>query len=202
MSSDMIYLLISIERRACYATLLKMIILVLSLGIDTLLISTSLGVLKTKGKFKIAIAFACAEAIMPLIGLFIGQGAGMIIGNWSSLIGGILLLGVAVWLVFFEDEDEEEEKLERNLVGWTLVITAVSISLDELAVGFSIGLVGVPIALTIVLIALQAFIFTFLGLTFGSKFKLFLGEWSEKAAGIVLGLLGLWICIEALLKIV
>lgn len=81
-------------------------------------------------------------------------------------------------------------------------MTAVSISLDELAVGFSIGLVGVPVALTILLIALQAFIFTFLGLTFGSKFKRFLGEWSEKVAGIVLGGLGFWIIIEAVLNLV
>jgi putative Mn2+ efflux pump MntP len=152
--------------------------LVLSLGIDTFLISTSLGVLKTKGKLKIAIVFACAEAIMPLIGLLIGKGAGILVGNWASLIGGVLLLGVAAWLIFFEVE--EEEKLERNLVGWTLIMTAVSISLDELAVGFSIGFVGVPVALTIILIALQAFIFTFFGLTFGSRFKRFLGEWSEK----------------------
>jgi putative Mn2+ efflux pump MntP len=181
-------------------TLLKMFVLVLSLGIDTLLISTSLGVIKTKGKLKIAVVFACAEAIMPLIGLFIGKGAGQLIGNWASLIGGLLLIGVAIWLIFFEDEDEDEEKLERNLIGWTLIMTALSISLDELAVGFSIGLVGVPVALTIFLIALQAFFFTFMGLTFGSKFKPYMGEWSEKIAGIVLGLLGLWIIIESLLK--
>ncbi|WP_379346275.1 manganese efflux pump MntP family protein [Paenibacillus sp. GCM10027629] len=179
-----------------------MILLILSLGIDTFLISTSLGVLKTKGKFKIAIVFACAEAIMPLIGFLIGNWAGILVGNWASLIGGVLLLGVAAWLIFFEDEDEEGEKLERNLVGWTLIVTAVSISLDELAVGFSIGLIEVPVALTILLIALQAFVFTFLGLTFGSKFKRFLGEWSEKVAGIVLGFLGFWIIIEAVLKLV
>jgi putative Mn2+ efflux pump MntP len=182
-------------------TFLKMIVLVLSLGIDTLLISTSLGALKTKGKLKIAIVFACTEAVMPLIGLFIGKEAGGILGNWTSLIGGILLLGVAVWLLFYDNEDEEEKKLERNLVGWTLIITAISISLDELAVGFSIGLIGIPIALTIFLISLQAFVFTFLGLTFGSKLRPFLGEWSEKVAGTVLGLLGIWIIIEAVLKL-
>jgi manganese efflux pump family protein len=83
-------------------------------------------------------------------------------------------------------------------------MTALSISLDELAVGvgFSIRFIDVLVELTILLIALQAFIFTFLGLTFGSKFKRFLGEWSEKVAGIVLSLLGFWIIIEALLKLV
>lgn len=180
---------------------LKMIALVISLGTDTLLMSTSLGFAKTKGKVRIALTFACAEALMPLVGLSIGKGAGQFIGNWASLIGGIALFGVAVWLIFFEDEDEEEEKLERNLVGWTLIMTALSISLDELAVGFSIGLVGVPVALTIILVALQAFMFTFLGLTFGSTLKRYLGEWSEKLAGIILGLLGLWILIDATVQL-
>lgn len=180
------------------STVLKMVALILSLGLDTLMMSISLGVVKTKGKVKIALVFACAEALMPLIGLFIGKGAGQLIGHWASLIGGIALLAVAGWLIFFEDEDDEEEKLGRNLVGWTLLGTAFSISLDELAVGFSIGLVGVPVVLTIGLIALQAFIFTFFGLTFGSKLKPYLGEWAEKLAGIVLGLLGLWILAEAI----
>lgn len=180
---------------------LKMLVLILSLGMDTLMMSVSLGFVKTKGKAKIALTFACAEALMPLIGLFIGKGAGQLIGNWASLIGGIALLSVAVWFIFFEDEDEEEEKLQRNLVGWTLIVTALSISLDELAVGFSIGLVGVPVALTIVLVAVQAFTFTFLGLTFGSKLKRYLGEWSEKLAGIILGLLGVWILIDAILRL-
>ncbi len=79
-----------------------MIVLVLSLGVDTFfLISTSLGVLQTKGKLKIAIVFALAEAIMPLIGLFIGKGLGQIIGSWTSMVGGILLIGVALWVLFF-----------------------------------------------------------------------------------------------------
>jgi len=179
----------------------KMIALILSLGMDTLTMSISLGFVQTEGKAKIALAFACAEALMPLIGLFVGNDAGRLIGNWASIVGGIALVAIAVWLVFFHDEDDEEEKLERHLVGWTLILTALSVSLDELAAGFSIGLLGVPVALTILLLALQAFTFTLLGLTFGSKVKQYLGEWSEKMAGIILGLLGLWILIEAVVRL-
>ena len=176
---------------------LKMAALILSLGIDTLMVSISLGFIKTASKVKIAVAFVCAEAVMPLVGLFLGRGAGQLIGNFASLAGGIALVAVAVWLIFLANEDDEEEKLERNLVGWTLVVTALSVSVDELAVGFSIGLIGVPVALTIALIALQAFAFTILGLTFGSRLKPYLGEWSEKLTGIALGLLGLWILMGA-----
>jgi manganese efflux pump family protein len=180
----------------------KMIALILSLGMDTLMMSISLGMVKTKGRLKIALAFASAEAIMPLVGLFIGKGAERFIGPWASLLGGFALLAIAVWLIFFAEEGEEEEKLDGNLVGFALVITALSISVDELAVGFSIGFVGVPIVLTIVLIALQAFAFTLAGLTFGSQMKRYLGEWAEKLAGVVLGLLGIWILIDAIVHMV
>ena len=181
--------------------IVKMVALVLSLGMDTVMVSISLGFRQTRGTVKIALAFAGAEAVMPVVGLVIGQAAGRVIGDWASLIGGLALLGVAVWLMFFEDEDDEEEKLERELVGWTLILTALSISLDELAVGFSIGMIGVPVALTIILIAVQAFIFTLVGLTFGAKLKRYLGEWAEKFAGLIFGLLGIWITIDAMVHL-
>ncbi len=185
------------------AATLKMVALVLSLGVDTLLMSISLGFVRTRGKWKVALVFVCAEALTPLVGLFIGQEAGRLIGHWASLLGGVVLLFVAAWLLFFDDDGNEEQYdgESRNLKGWALILTAVSVSLDELAVGFSIGLVGVPIVLTIILIALQSFLFTMIGLTFGAKLKPYLGEWAEKLAAVVLLLLGLWIGIEAVVAL-
>jgi manganese efflux pump family protein len=181
---------------------LKMIALILSLGIDTLIVSTSLGVLQVKGKWKIGLTFALAEAVMPTIGLFIGRWLGQWFGVWTSLVGGLALAGLAVWLLFFDDDDDERDHLARNITGWTLLLTALGISLDELAVGFSIGLIGVPVILTIGLIALQAFVFSILGLTYGRRLQPFLGAWSQRAAGIVLGLLGLWIVGESITTMV
>lgn len=184
-------------------TAVKMIALILSLGVDTLIVSISLGVMKTVGKVRIAITFACAEALMPLVGLFIGRGASRIIGHAASLAGGLALLCVAAWLIFFDDDDDTSvSERTRTLAGWALIGTALSISIDELAVGFSIGLIGVPVILTILLVAAQALVFTWLGLTFGARLKPFVGEWAEKAAGIVLGLLGLWLAIEAVSRLI
>ncbi|QQE77768.1 manganese efflux pump [Alicyclobacillus sp. SO9] len=179
----------------------KVIVLILSLGMDTLLMSIGVGVVQAKGKLKIAVTFACAEAFMPLFGLLIGQAAGQIIGAWAAIVGGFALLALAGWVIFFED-DAHQEKLEHSLAGWTLVLTALSISVDELAVGFSIGIIGVPVALTIALIALQALLFTFVGITVGAKLRPFFGEWSEKLTGVVLALLGLWILIDAVIHVV
>lgn len=181
---------------------LKMVALIFSLGLDTLIVSTSLGVMQIKGKWRIGLTFALAEAVMPTIGLLIGRWIGQWIGIWTSLLGGVALAGLAVWLLFFDDDDAEEEKLGREMVGWALLLTALGISLDELAVGFSIGLIGIPVVLTISLIALQAFVFSILGLTYGHRLQRVLGEWSERVAGMVLGLLGLWIVGESITRMV
>jgi putative Mn2+ efflux pump MntP len=172
--------------------------LIFSLGSDTFFVSISLGGLKTKGKIKMAIVFACVEAIMPLFGLLVGKTVGNLFGEWTSLIGRTALIAVSVWLIYIKDVDKIEEKLGSNLVGWTLITTALSISLDKLAVGVSIGMIGFPLLLTSILIAFQSFIFTFMGLTFVRKFNPLLGKWSEKAAGVILGLLGLWLLIKTL----
>lgn len=181
-------------------TVLKMFAIILSLGIDTLIVSISLGFAEAKGKIKIGLTFACAEIVMPLIGLFIGKGLGILVGEWASVVGGVLLIAVALWFLFFEEKGDE--KLEKDLSGWTLILTALSISLDEFAVGFSIGFIGIPVVLTIILVGLQSFVFTVVGITFGAKLKSIVGEWSEKIAGIVLGLLGVWVLVESILHLV
>ena len=179
-----------------------MIVVVLSLGMDTLLISISLGTVQGVkiNRWRLGLTFASAEAVMPLLGLEIGQALGSLLGDWTSLAGGAALLIIGSWMARFKRE-EEDKQLSHKLAGWVLVATALSVSVDELAVGFTLGLVGVPIALTVVLIALQAFLFTVLGLTFGAKLKPHLEEGAERGAGIALVLLGLWVYLETLVHL-
>lgn len=178
----------------------KMIALVLSLGMDNLLVSLSLGMARTRGTLKIALAFVSAEALMPLVGLLIGKEASQLVGPWAPLVGALALLTLAIWLLWF-DRDEREADTARNLHGLALLMAAFSVSVDELAVGFSIGLVGVPVTLTLGLIAVQAFIFTILGMTIGSQIQGHVGEWAEKLGGGVLGLLGLLIAFYAVSRL-
>jgi manganese efflux pump family protein len=180
---------------------IKMIALLFTLGIDNLLMSTTVALINPKGKVKIAITFACAEALMPLIGLAVGNVAGLYLGYWATLVGGILLLGLGGWLFFFDDDDDEKELLKKRFVGWSLFFTAISISLDELAVGFSIGLIGVPVLLTVILIAVSAIVVTTIGITFGAKLKHYLGEWAERVGAVILAILGLWMLIESIVNI-
>jgi putative Mn2+ efflux pump MntP len=78
-------------------------------------------------------------------------------------------------------------------------LLGVSISLDELAIGFTLGLLRLPAAEVIALIAAQAFILTQLGLRLGHRLSERFREGSERLAGVALTALGLVLLAEKLL---
>lgn len=172
-------------------TLAKVFTIVLSLGLDTFAVSLSLGIagLKT-GKIKIGLSFASAEAAMPVIGLFLGRFLGTMVGNIAQQAG-IILLALAGLYFIWESYHDDKNKIEtKNLSNWKLICISLSVSLDELAIGLSLGLIHVPVALTIMLIALQAFVITMCGIIIGNHLGHRLAEKintrTEMIAGILL----------------
>ncbi len=95
-------------------------------------------------------------------------------------------------------EGDEKASLLARTRGLSMLGLGLSISLDELAIGFTLGLVRVPIAATIAFIAVQAFVVTQLGLRLGARVSDSLREGAEKLAGAVLILLGIVLTIARL----
>jgi putative Mn2+ efflux pump MntP len=66
-----------------------------------------------------------------------------------------------------------------------LIVASLAISLDSLGIGFSILYVGVPMPISLIVIAAVSIASTALGLTVGSR----LGRYAERNAAFVGGLL-------------
>ena len=100
------------------------------------------------------------------------------------------------------DGKDEEEKASRltSSHGLALVALGISISLDELAIGFTIGLAQVPVTAVVVAIALQAFLAAQLGLAIGAKISERWRERAERVAGIALILLGAYLITEQVVR--
>ena len=123
------------------------------------------------------------------------------IGHIADYLAAAAVIGIGAWMLLAGDKDEEAKASRlTSSHGLALVALGISISLDELAIGFSIGLAGLPVAAVIVAIALQAFLAAQLGLAIGAK----IGErWrgrAEQAAGIALILLGAYLLTDQLLR--
>jgi putative Mn2+ efflux pump MntP len=137
---------------------------------------------------------------MPLIGLALGAPLGAAIGGAADYIAIGVLLAFGLYTLLGRERDEEERLGQlTKMHGLGAVPLGVSISIDELAIGFALGLLRLPAGLVIVLIALQAFIVAQLGLRLGSRLSGRVREGAERLAGAALSGLGIVRLTEKLL---
>jgi putative Mn2+ efflux pump MntP len=181
---------------------LKLLAFVLPLGLDSFAVAAAIGAMQvTTGwqRLRLSLLFVIFEGGMPLIGLGLGTVLAHGIGQVADYLAGAAVIAIGAWMLLAGDKDEDEKASRlTSSRGLALIGLAISISLDELAVGFTIGLARLPVTAVIVAIALQAFLAAQLGLAIGAK----IGErWRERAeqfAGIALILLGAYLLTEQL----
>ena len=167
----------------------RTIALILPLSLDTFAISAALGMTRLTGaqRVRYGLLFAAFEGGMPVIGLLVGAGLGQVIGGWSEYIAIAALAGLGAYMLFGpEDKDEARVQGLLRTGGLAVVGLGLSISLDELAIGFTLGLLRVPIVPAIGLIAAQAFVVSQVGFSLGGRIGEATREGAERLAGAVL----------------
>lgn len=164
--------------------------LLLPLALDTFALAAALGVAGLAGsaRLRVALVFTGFEALMPIVGLLAGRAIGGLIGDWAGFVGiGFLVLAGLVLLRPGDEAGEERRlRLLAQARGFAVLTLGLSISLDELTVGLSAGLLGLSIVITVVWIAIQAFVAAQVGMRFGARLGEELRERSEQAAGVAL----------------
>jgi putative Mn2+ efflux pump MntP len=168
---------------------LKTVLFVLPLGLDTFAVAAALGMrgLPRRERLKVSLLMAAFEMAMPIVGLLVGNTLGHPLGRAADWLAVAVLAGLGGWMLFHEDESEGEKAVAlATRSGFAVLALGISISLDELAIGFTIGLLHLSLWLAVVLIGLQAFLFSQLGLRLGSRLNESLRERAEQLAGLAL----------------
>jgi putative Mn2+ efflux pump MntP len=171
------------------------------LAFDTLAVSAALGLRRPskKERLRISLTFSFFEMMMPIVGLAAGRVLGTAIGTAAdyAAIGLLGLLGL--WMLV-EDEGMEHSSAERfgRVHGLALIALGVSVSLDELAIGFVIGLLRLPIWFAIAFIGAQAFLVAQLGLRVGAYLGPAVRTNAQRAAGVALLVLGVFFLVQKL----
>ena len=180
----------------------RLIAFVIPLGIDTFAVSAAVGLtgLSRTQRLRISLVFAAFEGLTPAVGLLIGDVLGEDIGSVANYLAGGFLIAYALYVLLRNPDAEDEAAGEMATThGWALVLLGLSVSIDGLAVGFTLGLSGVPVVPALILIAAQAFLLSQLGLHLGARLSSRFRKGAERGAGVVLGLLGSWLVLEAAL---
>ena len=175
---------------------LILLALLIPLTLDTFVISAALGMagLPQKRRLYTSATFAFFEGLMPAVGVLLGRGVDHLVGAYAAYVAAVIIL-VAGLLMLKPARDEDKELGNARIIsktkGMAMLYLGLSISIDEVAIGFSLGLLGIPLILATVLIAAQAFIASQAGLWLGYKLDAKFRERSEQIAGSFLIALGI-----------
>lgn len=173
----------------------KLLILGVVIGSNNLAVAFALGALNIRAYWwRIVLTFGLFEFFIPLVGIFIGKQISHFIADYASIVGGsiLILLGLVVVTKSLTDSEKNERNLQHQVTTWTGVISlSAGLSLDNLIVGFSIGLKEFSPITTSTVIAVSSVLFTLLGLNFGKYLKEKFRTWTELVASFLLILVGL-----------
>lgn len=169
------------------AAAVKVLVIAVALALDVFAVSVGVGIrgIPTRSKLRIGTAFACAEVGMNLLGAGLGLLAGRLVGTSAGYLGFVALVVMGIYMMR-ESSTAFGGPARLDLTrGGGLFLASLAISLDSLGVGFSILYVGVPLPVSLIIIAAVSVASTLLGLTLGGLF----GAVAERRAAFVGGLL-------------
>ena len=149
--------------------------------------------------FRLAFHFGLFQALMPVLGWLAGRVVYQYIAAVDHGIAFALLAfvgGRMSWGAFQGGGDDRDERDPTS--GWNLVILSVATSIDALAVGLSLSMIGSPIVVPSLVIGVVAAAFTATGMLLGGRFGASWGRRVEFAGGLILIAIGVKIVIEHL----
>lgn len=169
--------------------MLEVLLLAFALSMDAFAVSVGLGVksinFDKKLAFKAALLFGFFQAFMPLIGYLASVGLGSFIESIDHWVA-FLLLGAIGGKMLYESFNENTEDTIAHVTNRVLLILAIATSIDAMAAGFTLGLLDLNPFVSMVVIGIITFIFSFLGVFLGTRGGTFLEDKAEKAGGVIL----------------
>lgn len=189
-------------------SLFELIILAIGLAMDAFAVAMCKGLALKRasvGQMSVVGAwFGGFQAIMPIIGFFLGISFYNYIENFDHWIAFILLAIIGANMLreaIFGDGDECECGCGcgcDDLSFKKMLIMAIATSIDALAVGISLAMAGANIWVAAILIGAITFSLSAVGVKIGSIFGARFKKKAEIFGGIVLVCIGLKILLEHL----
>lgn len=171
------------------------------LAMDAFAVSICKGLSMKKIDYKktviIALYFGIFQAVMPIIGYFLGTTFESLvtqIDHWIAFI----LLGIIGINMIKEAFSKESENVNDKVDFKTMIILAIATSIDALAIGITFAFFKTNLILAVIIIGIITFVLSLIGVKIGNKFGNKYEKKAEIFGGVILILIGVKILIEHL----
>ncbi len=182
--------------------LIEVLLLALSMAMDAFAVCLGTG---TSGqadgprpRFRLAFHFGLFQFIMPVLGWLVGTTVAHYIQAFDHWITFGLLAFVGARMIrsgLDKDGANNRSDLSR---GWTMILLSIAVSIDALAIGLSLALIGVFVWYPAIVIGVVTGLMSLLGLRIGNGLGKRFGKTMEIIGGLVLIGIGVRILVEHL----
>ena len=120
----------------------EVLVLGFVLSLDNFRVSVALGTVPfgLRRAVQVALTFGLWDMVMPLVGLVLGRQLGSAIGQYAELVGPVVLGSYGLYLLVGALRSPEPDEVDHP---WALFGIPLTLSLDNLVAGTSLGLLGV-----------------------------------------------------------
>jgi len=179
--------------------MITLLLLGFALSLDSFRASLGLGTLQLSRlrQLQIVIAFGVCDAVAPLVGLLIGKSLLEVIGPWVQHLGPLLLCAYGVYVVYIARRCAGSETGETDR--WMVLGLPLSLSLDNLVAGTTLGMIGFPLLISVTIIGAMSALLSFAGLRLGRTAVNLLRIRAELIGGVVLIVIALSFVVQDLL---
>ena len=182
-------------------SLFELFLVAVGLSMDAFAVAVCKGLAagKVKAKHMLipGIWFGAFQALMPLIGYFLGSRFEKYIVSVDHWIAFVLLAGIGVNMLREARKDEPGDE-DASLALKVMLPLALATSIDALAVGITFGFLQVRILPAVCFIGAVTFLLSMAGVKIGSLFGERWRKGAQIAGGVILILLGVKILLEHL----
>ena len=178
----------------------ELFVLAVGLSMDAFAVSVckglSLGRIRRKHMYIVGAWFGGFQALMPLIGYYLGRFFADAITEYDHWIAFILLIIIGGKMV--KESFDKEEQMDGSMSARSMLLLAVATSIDALAVGVTFAFLKVSIIPAVSFIGVVTFVCSAVGVKIGSIFGTKYRSRAELCGGIILILIGAKILLEGL----
>lgn len=187
-------------------TFLGILVLSVGLAMDATAAAAARGVvaqrIRTQDVLLIALLFGGFQAAMPVLGWYLGATIGPWVRDWDHWIAFVLLSAIGARML--HEARTAKPEAERATVDEAfhlrpLLVLSVATSIDALAVGVTLPMIGAPLLLTVATIGVTTALLSGAGVIAGKRLSKFVGRKLDVFGGLVLIAMGLKVLLQHLL---
>ncbi len=176
--------------------LVEILTIAVGLSMDALAVSVGVAAsdrrMAPRARFRLPFHFGLFQCLMPIAGWFLGKEMAAVVSSVAVWLAWLLLTVVGGHMVYAGITESEEAggyRMDPSR-GLALIVLSLATSLDALAVGFSLAMLGVSIWYPAVVIGFVTGTLSLLGLLMGRQLGKRMGKRMEIAGGLLLIAIG------------